>query len=231
MADYRRLGIDPYQFRPVPADLVDQGVRMRLLFAALTIIAALASAGPRASAHSFNVALLIAVSEPSGAKREQVRDGFLLATKERDSHPDETSDGHLGGLDVHLYLADGADNSRAEIEALLKRHAIDIVVAIGRPELMESIQRLAENSHAILITPGLEPIPDPGRAGHNNRPPALRAFLAAFEKEYGHQASACAALGYNAARRIDAAIRPLGGILDKTALRRALGEPQPAFDC
>ncbi len=199
---------------------------MRLLFTILAMIAALGSATPGANAHSFNVALVIALSEPSEAKREQIRDGFLLATKERDSHLDETSDGHLGGLDVHLHLAHGAD-----IEALLERNAIDILVAIGRAVSIKAMRRLAASSQTILTAPGRTPIPDFAGAGRDDQPPALKAFLAAFEKEFGYRASPCAALGYNAARRIDAAVRPLGGVADKAALRRALPEYQPAFDC
>lgn len=199
---------------------------MRGLCAALAMIAALGSAVPGASAHSFSVALAVALSEPSAAKREQIRDGFLLATRERDGHPDETSDGHLGGLDVHLSMAVGTD-----IEALLKRNPVDIVVAIGRAVSIEPLRRLAASARAVLTAPGRGPIPDLAGAGSDGRPPALEAFLAAFEKEFGYPASPCAALGYNAARRIDAAVRPLGGVADKAALRHALTENQPAFDC
>jgi len=50
-----------------------------------------------------------------------------------------------------------------------------------------------------------------------------RAFVGAFEKEYGRLPSGYAAQGYDAARAIDAAVREVKGKLDDTeAVRRAL---------
>ncbi len=40
----------------------------------------------RALAHRFNVALVIPLSNAASAQGRQIRDGFMLATKERDSH-------------------------------------------------------------------------------------------------------------------------------------------------
>jgi branched-chain amino acid transport system substrate-binding protein len=53
--------------------------------------------------------------------------------------------------------------------------------------------------------------------------PANKAFVQAFEREYKREPSAYAALGYDTAQLIDAAVRDVGGKLDaKDKLRRAL---------
>ncbi|MEW6254936.1 MAG: ABC transporter substrate-binding protein [Pseudomonadota bacterium] len=53
--------------------------------------------------------------------------------------------------------------------------------------------------------------------------PENKAFVAAFEKEYGVVPSLYAAQGYDAAKLIDGALKATGGkVSDKTALRKAL---------
>lgn len=52
---------------------------------------------------------------------------------------------------------------------------------------------------------------------------ANKAFVAAFEAEYGYVPSQYAAQGYDAARLIDASVKKAGG-KDKAALMKALGE-------
>ncbi|HSG95807.1 MAG TPA: hypothetical protein VLA28_09815, partial [Afifellaceae bacterium] len=83
----------------------------------LTAIATVLLTMGAAYAHSFNVALLVGSSGPAAGEDEQVRDGFLLATRERDSHPDEESDGHLGGLDVYLLMVEDRGDPVANVRA------------------------------------------------------------------------------------------------------------------
>ena len=52
--------------------------------------------------------------------------------------------------------------------------------------------------------------------------PANKAFVAAFEKEYGYPPALYAANGYDTAKLIDAAIRQAGGKKDAETLREAL---------
>ncbi len=52
-------------------------------------------------AHSFTAALLV-VGQDREASLAEARRGFLLAADERDGHANETSDGHLGGVDVQV---------------------------------------------------------------------------------------------------------------------------------
>ena len=58
---------------------------------------------------------------------------------------------------------------------------------------------------------------------HDMDNPESRAFVAAFEKDYGRLPSGFAAQGYDAARAIDAAVREVKGRLDDSeAVRKAL---------
>ncbi len=181
-----------------------------------------------AKAHSFNVALLISQSGGATASGgDQIRDGFLLATKERDGHPDEESDGHLGGLDVYLFVAEARDDPMAGARALLQQTAIDIMVVIGPNLSIETVRPLTAGSHTVLLAPGQTPFPASTGAIQT---PAVRAFIDAFKAEYGYVPSPSAAQGYNAARRIDAAVRAQGGVSDQMALRQALTESQSTFD-
>ncbi|MGL4967177.1 MAG: ABC transporter substrate-binding protein [Inquilinus sp.] len=52
--------------------------------------------------------------------------------------------------------------------------------------------------------------------------PANKAFVAAFEKEYGYEPALYAANGYDAAKLIDAAIRQAGGKTDAATLKTAI---------
>jgi ABC-type branched-subunit amino acid transport system substrate-binding protein len=191
---------------------------MRPIAAAAALGFMLAAIPDDAAAHSFNVGLIIAPIEAAGTDARQVRDGFVLATRERDSHPDEESDGHLGGLDVYLYPVDLRRESLAGVRELLQRHQIDILAVIGPDGTVADIRPLLEGSQAVLLPPG------------RLRSPPTRAFADAFAAAFGYPPSLPAAEGYNAARRIDAAVRPLGGVGDREALRRALADTRDGLD-
>ena len=70
---------------------------------ALAGVAATAAilAANAAAAHEFTAALYM-TGEMREARLAEAVNGFLLAADERDGHSDETSDGHLGGVDVQV---------------------------------------------------------------------------------------------------------------------------------
>lgn len=189
---------------------------MKTMVAAAALIAGLAGFSDGAQAHSFNVGLVMAEASTAGAR--QVQDGFLLATRERDSHPDEESDGHLGGLDVYLFPVDPERDLLAGVRALLQQEQIDILAVIGPASAVEEIRPLVADSQTLLLAPG------------RVRPSSAEAFARAFEAAFGYAPETPAAEGYNAARRIDRAVRPLGGVADRAALRRALEETGDGLD-
>ncbi|MHA1565402.1 MAG: hypothetical protein ACTSX7_08835 [Alphaproteobacteria bacterium] len=152
-----------------------------------------------AGAHSFDVDIVFAQTTPAAA-----RDGFLRefrrASDERDSHGDEESDGHLGGLDVYSNVVvlggDSPDSS-----------GVFIVVAGGDA----GCGAVAAGPSVIVIDAAL-------LAGMADAAP----FRADYESRYGALPDPLELSGYLVARQIDAMVRPLGGADDTAALRQDL---------
>ena len=171
---------------------------IRPLFLAL---AALPLADP-ARAHEFRVTFIVPADQA-----QQARQAFLLASSERDAHPGETSEGHLGGLDSQLEI-------RAPGEAPAPS---DIVVATAPATLPAPAQladvwafRMAPTAASDL--PGTPACPATG-------------FGARFQAAYGSPPGPAAGLVYCAAQRIELAVRAAGGVADKAALARFATPP------
>lgn len=170
-------------------------------------------------AHEFIVSLRAVGAEREVILRDALR-GFLLATVEQDGHENEESNGHLGGLDV--YIIPRPDSIAARLPELKAAPdgPPDIVAVIGEPaDVTANIATISDES--LILRPGLlhqanswtaEAVPDPD------------SFPARYLAAYGQPASQWAARGYNAARRIDSAVRPLGGVNDRAALDRAFAQ-------
>jgi outer membrane PBP1 activator LpoA protein len=126
-----------------------------------------------ANAHSFNVALLVGQSGPAASEGDQIRDGFLLATRERDSHPDEESDGHLGGLDVYFFVVEGRDDPLAGVRALLGQRTIDILAVTGPDVLVETVPPLTADGPACAGANGVYRLRRDGRHGRSAGGPGL----------------------------------------------------------
>ncbi len=178
-------------------------------FLFLTMIASLAFASNPALAHRFNVALVLPPSGGTSIEGQQIREGFMLATAERDAHTGQESDGHLGGLDVYVTVIDAL----GDIEGVLAAGEIDIVAAFGSQETLSQVGALLDGKDIALLLPGQSPFSEPDQ-------PAVAAFISAYESAYGSKPSAQAAMGYNAARRIDEAVRDQGGAADRESLLR-----------
>ncbi|MCF6273460.1 MAG: hypothetical protein L3J37_09790 [Rhodobacteraceae bacterium] len=67
-----------------------------------------------AQAHSFNVLIVGENLAETGAYN-----GFRLATRERDGHANEESDGHLGGLDSYIFMAEPSADLPSGINILV----------------------------------------------------------------------------------------------------------------
>lgn len=183
-----------------------------------------------ANAHSFNVALLIGAADPAAADGSAVRDGFLLATRERDGHSGQESDGHLGGLDVYLFVIDGGDDPVAAARAALDQQSIDILAATDTIAPIAALRALTAGSRTVLMAPGTVPFPVEAASGGAARTAAVQRFIDAFAADYGDAPTAAAARGYNAARRIDTAVRAQGGVSDTIRLEQALRDSERRFD-
>jgi hypothetical protein len=180
-------------------------------------LAACALAAPvPASAHSFQLGIIIPLSGPDAASGRHALDGMILATQERDGHPDETSDGHLGGLDSHLNPIDSVLAADPDwLRDHLSRAQLDVVTAAVPMDEIPALARAFENASAVFCPPGAGPVPPYGLDD-----PASSGFVAAFWGTFAYAPTASAARGYNAGRAVDAAVRALGGVADKAELRR-----------
>lgn len=196
-------------------------MRKGLLFG--LVGAALLAMSGAAAAHSFNVLLLLPLTGPDADAGKQARRGFMLATRERDSHPGEESDGHLGGLDVYVSTADTGDPSAGRPQPA-DGEAFAVVVALD-PTRDLSGDGSPAMANAAAVGPRRTPFEDPSGAGRE----AVASFADAYKSAYGAAPSDDAAQGYDAARRIDAAVREAGGTADRDALAQRLDAMREDF--
>lgn len=183
-----------------------------LALALLTLFTGFVSS---ALGHSFTTVLVVP-SDASETVRSHMVAAFLLAAHERDGHSDEESDGHLGGLDVYLVPVWAKDLAETDTAGA------DIIAAPLSLEAASS--EMPEAAGAVLVGPS-----DPeaqmvagflkAAAGAEFAPFAQR-----FADQTGTVAGEEAIATYVAARRIDAAVRALGGVDDRDRLRALLSQ-------
>lgn len=192
----------------------------RLIPAVLWLVAAVAAggAGP-AAAHEFTVAIVGGGSTAAAQVADVVR-GFVVATDERDGHANETSDGHLGGIDVQIRVLPAA--AAAGIDALVgsPRDPADVALVLD-PEAQATAGATAIGPDTIVFAPGTLP-------PRNSRDAS--GFAARFRALHGAAPTEAAERGYNAARRIDGAIRRAGGLAPRAAVEAALADTATGTD-
>lgn len=145
----------------------------------------------QALAHEFTAALLV-LGENRETRLAEAVQGFLLAADERDGHAGETSDGHLGGVDVHL--------------PPLPLEAANLVTGLSGapvdpPDVLDNVGSSGKTSEVDLgatavITPGDLPASWAQLTGTDG-------FATLYLHAYGEPPTETAALGYHAARRLD----------------------------
>ena len=165
-----------------------------------------------ALAHSFTAALIVAGDNREASLAEAVR-GFLLAADERDAHANETSDGHLGGVDVHVLPL--PRDAAGLVEGLIGKPTEpgDVVVVLGtEPAASEAARKYQSNSTVLLQV--VLPVGWDSDVGTDS-------FVARYRLAYGTAPGVMAATSYHAARRLDEAIRPLDGVIPRAALEDA----------
>lgn len=179
-----------------------------------------AGAGQSAFAHEFTAAIIGGNPVSDTLVEETVR-GFIVATDERDGHPDETSDGHLGGLDVQIRVLPetAADSIDQLVGTPTDPAEIAILLGPERPAT-ERVERVV-GPDTILIRPGRLP---------SRRIRDSSDFGERFRDLFGRLPTDAAAQGYNAARRIDAALRPHAGFSERAALEAALAASSAGID-
>lgn len=176
----------------------------------------LAGMSTTANPHEFTAGLHV-VGPDANLRLPEIVAGFLLAADERDGHEDETSDGHLGGVDVQILLLP-RDNGIG-ISGLYDNpsETPDVVIlfsAAGLPDLD--------------IPPGTTVV----EAGKLPRDQDWRQsdFAARYLVAYGEPPTRDAARGYNEARRLDIAIRPLDGLSPISEFEAAIASTQGGLE-
>lgn len=173
-----------------------------------------------AFAHEFTAALLVMGEDRETRLAEAVR-GFLLAADERDGHAGETSDGHLGGVDVQILPLPSEAASR--VTGLTGKPVVPPDVVVVLADVGSNDTDTAVDSEAsVVFSPGDLPAGWEQRTGTDG-------FAGRYLLTYGEPPGEAAALGYHAARRLDAAIRPLDGVTPREDLEAALQRTQSGF--
>ena len=183
-----------------------------------------------AVAHSFNLVFLAPLAKESG---KSALNGFLLATREQDSHENEESNGHLGGLDSYIFRVDTMEG-----EATLL-HRLENTIRESKPlfaaglDLNTATLNMLESNGVVVVEPMSSGFwasltADPGQLKLING----KNFIIAFRRAYGHDPDLQAIHGYLAARIIatvvrnsdDLALEDPGEL--KQALYEVLAKPQ-----
>jgi hypothetical protein len=197
-----------FGFRPQQPFTITESVLGRIMHSVLAVAMWIALTGV-ASAHSFTVGLLVVGEDVEASLAEAVR-GFLLAADERDGHANETSDGHLGGVDVQLLPL--PRDAAGLVEGLFGTpdEPTDVVIVMG-PELADSNAWRAYASASTVLRQVV--LPDEWGSADGTD-----GFVSRYRLAYGATPGAMAATAYHAARRLDVAIKPLDGVVPQEAL-------------
>jgi hypothetical protein len=176
----------------------------------LTLALILSLTGAPAFAHEFEL-LLLAPPATNDAALKEMEAAFLIASHERDNHPDETSEWHLGGMDVQLTLV--------RLGEAVAATDLAFVLAPLAPPGDPAVAALAGPDDAVVVDGGhLAAMP----AGLEQGDGDLKPFADRFRAETGQDPGPEALATYLAARLVDLAVRPLDSVNDRDALRRAL---------
>ena len=165
-----------------------------------------------ALAHAFTAALIVVGDNREASLAEAVR-GFLLAADERDGHANETSDGHLGGVDVQVLPL--PLDAAGLVEGLIGTpdEPADVVVVLGPASAVGDAARAHQSASTVLMQ---EILPE-GRDTDDR----MDSFVERYRLAYGAVPGVIAATAYVAARRLDVAVRPLDGVSPQAALEDA----------
>lgn len=175
---------------------------MKLNLTISVLAAGLLFGGP-AGAHSFDTIFVVLQSGAQTQAGKRARDGFMFAARERDGHPNETADGHLGGLDVYLRIVDSNGEQGdvlAKLRDLAGRHADDTPRIVAPAALLPAVKD--QIGAAELLAIDLNAAVKPDTLTMNGRP-----FEAAFEAAFGYAPTPAVYAGYGAARQIDKVVR------------------------
>jgi hypothetical protein len=185
---------------------------------AFLLFGAMITYSASANAHSFTVLIASPNSGPDSSLGLTIYHGFILAAGERDKHPDETADGHLGGLDVNVHRFDSAAEGAAEaLPVRLEEGDVDVFVTISAGAIAQDLREVAEAEGVVTFATADLPF-----EGSPSEAASALKFLEAFEEHFDVAPDRDAAKGYQAARRLEDAIRPFDSAANTPELRQRL---------
>ena len=183
-----------------------------------------------AAAHSFNLVFVAPFAKVSG---KSALNGFLLATREQDSHANEESNGHLGGLDSYIFRVDTMEGEATLLRRLENTIRKSEPLFAAGLDLNTATLNMLESNGVVVVEPMSSGFwasltADPGQLKLING----ENFIIAFRRAYGHDPDLQAIHGYLAARIIatvvrnsdDLALEAPGEL--KQALYEVLAKPQ-----
>ena len=164
-------------------------------------------------AHSFSLVFVMPMSGPQKELGRQALNGFLLATTEEDAHADETSDGHLGGLDSHVLKVDSRADSTVMLKTLddmMQTRQPIFVTGLFTAETTELIAKSLKSKNTVFFDPVETAMWEIALIAPDSLKSMNGGSLSArFRKRYGYLPTPEAIRGYIAARLIAATVRSL----------------------
>lgn len=181
--------------------------RNNFLSTSLTIFLLMAATLNNAEAHSFKVGFLVPLTGEYVDQGRDAVDALLLAADERDGHPDNHADGHLGGLDVYVLKIDTNRDNQAslnDISHMVKTDDIQFITGLIPPKLGEQISLQLKNTTAHYIGTPVDNIA-------NMATMSGEGFAASFSRRYSRSPSLSARQGYRIALYLDRIVREIAG--------------------
>lgn len=193
-------------------------IKISLKFYPLRVLIFLSVVSVTVQAHEFTVLIVSSFTGPEATIGKSVRDGFLVASAEQDGHPEETSNGHLGGLDVHLRNFNStSSNFINDLKHRINQEDVDMVVVVQQESSSNKVFAKLKNMDVVLVSTRKLPF-----TGLPATAPTADKFVQDFRLRFSYEPDRFAAQGYQLARRIADAVRPFDSVADKSALRQRL---------
>ena len=167
-------------------------------------------------AHVFDIAIISTYSGTQASEGQSLWQGMRVATREADGHPDETSDGHLGGVDSNLLRVDstrGATSISDSIRKIAAQQGTAIVVLDNRFQDLDK-QLSAAASIVILTRSQAGALPANVILPTQLSDSRLKQFSVQYRQQYGLAPDSAARAGYISARLIAKAMRRLNNELE-----------------
>ena len=179
----------------------------KVFFCLVSVFSVLSFGARDVLAHSFNVGFLLPMTGADVIAGKQALNGFRFAAGERDAHPDEEADGHLGGLDVYILEIDSnlnSDELLSKVRQLIGRKEINFITGYAASEKVEMVRRELSDSNVVFIGAA-------GKTSMTLKTMDGEPFDIAYSQRFGTKLLPSASRGYAQARRIDLIVRALNG--------------------